>query len=180
MEDLEFIKDKELRTTLENSIEYILTLFEQSKNSNQKELYKEETYRVIILYVISAIEAVFLYLYKERGEKMECVEYKFIETLSKDYSHGKKSGSPVIVAVQEKVEKKEHQIGLHDLITFFRSKELIQEKTAEEILELNDVRNTFHFSKPRNKSCDLKRVESSLKLLVRTIKKAPKALLKEK
>ena len=54
MSDLDFIKDKELRSTLENSIEYIYALFEESKNGEQKQLYKEETYRVIILYVISA------------------------------------------------------------------------------------------------------------------------------
>ena len=176
MNDLEFIKDKELRITLENSIEYIYALFEQSKDGEQKQLYKEETYRVLILYVISAIEAIFLYFYKERGEKIEYLEYKFVEPLSENYFHNKKKGLPVIVAVQEKVEKKEHQIGLHDLITFFRGKKLIQEKTADDILELNDVRNTFHFSKPRIKSCDLERVESSLKLLVRTIKKAPLVL----
>ena len=176
MADLDFIKDKELRTRLENSIEYIYALYEQSKSVDQKPLYKEETYRVIILYVISAIEAVVLYFYKERGEKIEYSEYKFIESLPKNYSHDEKKGSPVVVAVQEKVEKKEHQIGLHDLITFFRGKNLIQEKTANDILELNDVRNTFHFSKPRIKDCDLGRVESALKLLVRTIEKAPLAL----
>jgi len=176
MNELEFIKDKELRATIENSIEYIYALFEQSNNSEQKELYREETYRVIILYVISAIEAVCLYLYKERGEKMECLEYKFVKTLPREFSHNKKSGSLVVVAVQEKIEKKEHQIGLYDLIIFFRNKGLILEKTANDILELNDVRNTFHLSKPRNKSCDLKRVESALKLLVHTIKKAPLAL----
>ena len=43
MSDLDFIKDKELRSTLENSIEYIYALFEESKNREQKQLYKEET-----------------------------------------------------------------------------------------------------------------------------------------
>ena len=43
MSDLDFIKDKELRSALENSIEYIYALFEESKNREQKQLYKEET-----------------------------------------------------------------------------------------------------------------------------------------
>jgi len=81
MRELDFIKDKDLRKTLEDSIEYIYTLFEQSKNDKQKELYKEETYRVIVLYVVSAIEAVLLYFYKERVEKIEYLEYKFVQTL---------------------------------------------------------------------------------------------------
>lgn len=176
MQDLDFIKDTKLRKTLEDSIEYIYTLFEQSKENQQNQLYKEETYRVIILYVISAIEAVLLYFYKERGEKIESIEYKYVQTLPESYVNNNKKGLPVVVAVQVKIEKEEHQIGLHDLITFFKNKNLIQEKTADNILELNDVRNTFHFSKPRVKNCDIERVESALKLLVHTIQRAPIAL----
>jgi hypothetical protein len=86
----------------------------------------------------------------------------------------------VVIAVQEKYDKEEHQISLNDLVAFFRSKKLIQEKTAKEVLELNDVRNTVHFSKPRLKKCDIDRVESALSLLVRTIKNAPKVLKVEK
>jgi hypothetical protein len=179
MNDLGFIKDKGLRDTLGNSIEYIYALFENSKEGEQKDLYKEETYRVIILYVISAIEAVLLYFFKERGEKMENFEYRFVQSLPREYVHTLKKGLPVIVAVQEKIERKEYQIGLQNLVTFFKGKKLIEEKTADEILELNDIRNTFHFNKPRTKNCDLVRVESALKLLVYAIEKAPKALKKK-
>lgn len=179
MNDLDFIKDKELRKTLEDSIEYIYALFEQSKDSEQKELYREETYRVIILYVVSAIEAVLLYFYKMRGEKIEYLEYKFVQTLPPGYEHREKINLPVVVAVQEKLEKQEYQIGLHDLVIFFRAKKLIKENTASDILELNDVRNTFHFSKPRAKNCDLKRVEFALQLLVYTLEHAPGAMQKK-
>lgn len=178
MNDLDFIKDKELKKTLEDSIEYIYALFEQSKDDKQKALYKEETYRVIILYVVSAIEAVLLYFYKARGEKIEYLEYKFVQILPTAYAHREKIGLPIVVAVQEKVEKQEYQIGLHDLVLFFKSKKLIQEKTANAILELNDVRNTFHFSKPRARNCDVKRVESALQLLVHTLERAPGVLQK--
>lgn len=176
MGDLGFIKDRELRKTLEDSIEYIYALFEQSKKDEQKTLYQEETYRVIILYVVSAIEAVLLYFYKVRGEKIEYSEYKFVQTLPMQYGHLDKVGLPVVIAVQEKVEKREHQIGLHELITFFSGKKLIQERTSKDILDMNDVRNTFHFNKPRAQVCDLKRVEKALQLLVHTIENAPKAL----
>ncbi len=81
MAGLDFIKDTALRKTLEDSIEYIYALFEQSKIAGQKKLYQEETHRVIILYVVSAIEAVLLYFYKVRGEKIEYTEYKFVQTL---------------------------------------------------------------------------------------------------
>lgn len=179
MKDIDFIKDKELRKKVEDSIEYSYVLHERSNDDKQKELYREETRRVIILYIISAIEAILLYFYKERGEKIEYLEYRFVQILPQEYRHSGKTGFPVAVAVQEKLEKKEHQIGLHDLVLFFKDKKLIQEKTATDILELNDVRNTFHFSKLREKPCDVKRVESAFSLLVHTIEKAPKVLRKE-
>lgn len=179
MEDLDFIKDSELRKTIEDSIKYVYALFEQSKSTEQKELYREETRRVIILYVISAIEAILLYFYKVRGEKIEYLEYKFVQNLPPEYEHIRKMGLPVVIAVQEKLEKKEHQIGLHDLVAFFKTKKLIQEKTASGILELNDVRNTFHFSKPRAKNCELKQVEAAFQLLVHTIERAPGVLYKK-
>ncbi|MBU3979355.1 hypothetical protein KKE68_06700 [Patescibacteria group bacterium] len=179
MNDLDFVKDDELRKTIEDSIEYIYALYEQSKDSGQKELFREETCRVIVLYIVSAIEAILLYFYKERREKIKSTEYKFIETLPSDFEHSGKPGLPVVVAVQEKVEKAEHQIGLHDLVMFFKNKNLIQEKTVEDILELNDVRNTFHFSKSRVKKCDSNRVEAALQLLLYTLERAPGALRKK-
>lgn len=176
MSDLDFIKDEDLRNTLDNSIEFIYVLHKRSKDEGQNKLYQEEIYRIIILYVVSVIEAVLLYFYKVRGEKIEYTEYKCVQTLPPEFENSKKRGLPVVVAVQEKTEKQECQIGLHDLVTFFKAKKLIQEKTANDILELNDLRNTFHLSKPRAKSCDLKRVETALQLLVHTIKRAPKSL----
>lgn len=176
MTELDFIKDKELRDTIENSIEYIYALFEQTSKGEQKQLYIDETYRVIILYVISAIEAILMYFYKVRKEKIERIEYKFVSPLPKGYKHEDKSSLPVVIAVQEKIEKKEYEIGLSDLIMLFKAKKLIQEKTAEDILDLNNIRNTFHLSKPRTKDCDLKKVELALNILVHTIKRAPHAL----
>lgn len=176
MSGLDFINDKELRKTLEDSIEYIYTLYERSKLDDRHKLYQEETYRVIVLYVVSAIEAILLYFYKVRGEKIQYAEYKFVNILSPQYEHIEKKGLPIVVAVQERVEKKEHQLGMHELVSFFRDKNLMTEKTAEDILDMNDVRNTFHFSKPRAKTCDLRRVERAFQLLMHTMKNAPKSL----
>ncbi|HUZ61761.1 MAG TPA: hypothetical protein VMU83_23485 [Hanamia sp.] len=175
MNDLSFIKDPDLRKTLEDSIEYIYTLIEQAKRE-EKQLYKEETYRVIILYVVSAIEAVLLYLYKTRGEKITYTEYKNVHNLPTSYIYKEKPEGQLVIAVAEQVEKKEYQIGLHDLVKFFKQKNILKDVTANEILEINDVRNTFHFSKFRTKACDLPQVEAALKLLVYTLERAPYAL----
>lgn len=177
MKELDFIKDEDLRKTLEDSIDFIYNFHEQSKGDGQKKLYQEETYRIIILYVVSVIEAVLLYFYKTRGDKIEYLEYRLVQALPPEFGHSEKKGCPLIIAVQEKKEK--DQIGMHDLVTFFEAKKLIQKKTANDILELNDLRNTFHLSKPRAKSCDVERVEAALQLLVHTIENAPKALEKK-
>lgn len=176
MNDLDFIEDTELRKRTEGSIEYSYALLEKSKNDEQSALYREETYRVIILYVVSAIEAILLYLYRVRGEKLVFLDYKFVQPLSPDYRHAKKVGLPVVVAVQEKMEKREHQIGLHDLVTFFKSKKLIKPRMVSDILELNDMRNTLHFGKTRTTDCDIKRVDDAFRLLAHTIELAPTLL----
>jgi hypothetical protein len=179
MKELDFIKDEDLRKTLEDSIDFVYNFYERSKSNGQKKLYQEEVYRIIILYVVSVIEAVLFYFYKARDEKIEYPEYKFVQTLPPEFGHAHKPGLPLVIAVQGKAEKQDYDIGLHGLVNFFKAKKLIQEKTADDILELNDMRNTFHFNKPRAKNCDLEGVEAALKLLVHTIENAPKTLQKK-
>ena len=176
MNDLDFIKDPVLRKTLEDSIEYIYALYEETKQDGQKPLYREETYRVIVLYVVSAIEAVLFYFYKTRGEKITKVSYRCIQTLSTSYQNKEKPGLPVIIAVQEGEERKDYELGLYELVKFFLTLKLIQEKTAKEILAMNRMRNTFHFNKPRPQICDKEQVENALRLLVHTLQNAPKSL----
>ena len=144
------------------------------------DLFKEESYRVVILYVVAIIEAILLFLYKTHGEELTLTEYKYIQTLPAEYTHSGELESRIIIAVPRKMKRPEHQIGLFELIGFFKSKKLIQEETAESILNLNNIRNTLHLSKPRAEvKCDLKQVESAFKLLVRTIERAPKTLIKK-
>lgn len=178
MANLDFIKNTQLKETLDNAVKFIYVLYEQSKNDSHEELYLEETYRIIILYVVSAIEAILLYFYKERGELITSIGYRSIHTLP-GYIHKEEPGLPVVICVQKPVEKKEHQIGLYELVVFFKSKKLMQDVTADKIIALNEVRNTLHFSKPRIQKCDLSQVENALGLLVHTLENAPRALAKK-
>ncbi|HCC83558.1 TPA: hypothetical protein DEP96_01795 [Candidatus Uhrbacteria bacterium] len=175
---LDFVTDDKLRKTLEISLEYIFRLHNRSVDETESSFYKEETCRVIILYVISFIEAILLFIYRTRGDKMERFEYKYIQHLPSEYKHKGRINHPVVIAVQEKIERKDYEIGLNDLVKFFENKKLLLSETATNILSLNDVRNTFHFSKARNQVCDIERVEEALSLLVYIIDKAPRALRK--
>lgn len=176
MEGLDFIVDKELRKTIEDSIEFMYALHKRVGDLNQNSLYQEETCRVIILYVISIIEAILLSLCKARGEKFERIEFKFSSALPLSYSHNERVGLSVVVAVKESVIRADAEIGMKDLVQFFKSKTLFTEKVAKDILDFNDIRNTFHLSKTRSKTCDIKQVEKAFKLLVIVIKKGRKGL----
>lgn len=172
----EFISDEKLRSRLEDATGFIYALYEQSNAEGQSDLYKEEANRVIVLYVVSTIEALLLYYFQQRGEKVEYVEYKHVHPLPEGYGFVAQAGHPAVIAVQKKVEKREHQLGLHDLVRHFKDAGKIRNETAQDILKLNEMRNTFHFSKPRTDTCDVRHVERALKLLVYTIKHAPRAL----
>lgn len=179
MNDLDFITDATLRKTVKDSIDYIYVLFEELKGKTANKLYQEETHRVIILYVVSVIEAILLYLYKKGEYEMTYLDYKYINTLPEGYRHDTCPGSRVIVAVQKNTSKAEHQIGLADLVNYFLDQKKIIKSTATEILAINDLRNTFHLNKPRKITCDVAQVERALKLLLYVIQKSPSALLKK-
>jgi hypothetical protein len=181
MNELDFITDKALRKTIEDSIEYTYLLFEQSKKEEETDLFREETYRVIVLYIISVIEAVLLYLFKSRKEEINYLEYKFIHNLPAGYKHSEGKKAQVIIAVQKNSKKSDHQIGLFELVTFFKDKKLIKLDISKEILGINEVRNTFHFSKPRHEIvCEIKQVEKAYDLLVKIIQITAKIPMKKK
>src|SRR3990167_8531906 len=128
-DELDFITDNILRKTNEESVEYVHVLSEESKKEDKSVLYKEETYRVIILYIVSIIEAVLLYLYKRQSDKITYTDYKFISPLHEDYQHARDRESPVIIAVQKTIEKVEHQIRMFELVFFFKEKKFMREET---------------------------------------------------
>lgn len=70
-------------------------------------------------------------------------------------------------------------MGLINIVNFFKGKGLIQSKTAESILGLNDMSNTFHLNKKRNTECTNEKVNEAIELLIHTIKHAPSSLKKK-
>ena len=170
MTDLDFITDTKLRKTVEDSIEHTYVLLKETKEDSKSARYKEETYRVIVLYTVAVIETVLLYLYKRSGEGMTSIDYKFIKTLPSEYCHSSEIGSKVVVAVQKITNKPEHKIGMQDLVSFFKDKKVMKKETVDKLISINDIRNTFHLSKSRDGMvCDIEQVEVALKMLVYVI-----------
>ncbi len=175
MSDFDFIKDTKLRKNIEDSIEYILILHQESKEEGKNNLYREETNRVIILYVISVIEALFLYFYKNIKEKIVAVKYKELKNLGNEVQ-AKTSEGEVFLVVKFEKEKKEWELMLRTLVKFFEKGKRIKPETAKKILELNSLRNTFHLGKERENKCDTEKVEEALSLLFYIIKNISKIL----
>ncbi len=177
-EDLSFIEDAILRDNIESSIRYIYLLFSRSLSENDAD-FKTETHRVIVLYVASVVEAILLYVYRERGQPQEIVEYKHPTQLSGEFFHKALPGKKVVVAVQVSRAAGEREMMLDKLITFFQEKKLMKKVFAEKIVAAKDIRNTFHLAKSREGiDCDVAAVEKALDLLVKTIKYAPRVLKK--
>lgn len=178
--ELDFLKDKDLRKTIGDAVRYIQIIFEQARNSSSA-LYKEETYRVIILYVVSIIEAILLYVFNSRGETTSCIDYSYASPLPQDFKHSKLPKHPVVIAVQRKTTADTSRIGCAGLVNFMLNSGLMKKGLAQEVLEINSIRNTFHFTKPRNEiTCEIKKVEDALELLVKIIKEAPKMMVFKK
>ena len=70
---------------------------------------------------------------------------------------------------------------MSDLVAFFKEKKFMKPETAENLLRINNLRNTFHLNKPRaGVICDIAQVESALQMLVHVIQNAPKSIPKVK
>ena len=164
MEYAYFISDAKIKSRIENSIEYILALYAEVHNSSKKN-YREETYRVIILYCVSVIEALLLVIYSKLDEEIYKTDYKETSTLSKGFAHTKHSDSPIVVAVKKDVPKEEKEIGLHELVVFLRKNNILKKNTAERIAAINDRRNTFHLHKKGSTACTVQDVEEALDLI---------------
>ena len=171
--DFGFIKDSELRKKIEDSVEFIFASYEETKQGEKSNLFKTETYRVVILYTVAIIEAVLFYIYHERGVKIEKEEYKEKLYLPESYTNTKVAQGRIQIAVVKKREKDEIEIGLHELVKFMQEQRVLRVSTGIKILEINDTRNTLHLRKMRKSACTIAEVDEALALLVYVLENAP-------
>lgn len=174
--DLAFIVDHSLRQRIEDSIEYIYTLYEDSKQSDKNELYITETYRVIILYTVSIIEAVLFYIYEKRGSVLTKTEYKEKEYLVETYRNDKVPGK-LVIAVERVTDKKESEISLKELIQFLCTENVIKKETEEKLLSLIKTRNSVHLRQSGGGLCSVDDVDDALQLLVYVLTHAPRSIV---
>lgn len=81
-------------------------------------MFKEETYRVVILYLMSCVEASLLYFYGNK-KKIKRSEYKFITRLPSDFANKHRPNDKIIIASETETEIPDYQLGLHELTNHF-------------------------------------------------------------
>jgi hypothetical protein len=170
--ELSFIRDTELRRTIEDAIQYIYIIFDQARRSDNS-LYKEETYRVIVLYVVSVMEALLLYTLKSLDKKITYCDYKYVSLLPPELTHTERPGDPLIIAVQTECVKHNSAIRFVELVEYMKNINFLEKDLVKDLLHINDIRNTFHFTKPRDQiTNEVDTVEKSLDLLLKVIQKS--------
>jgi len=173
--NLEFIKDEALRQRTEDSIEYLYTLYEESKGDDKNDLYRTETYRVIILYTVSIIEALLFYIYERKGVVIMKIEHKERITLPNSYKN-KTVGGKICVLVEKTTEKTESEISLRELVNFLEKKKVLKKATVKKLLNLIQTRNSVHLRQKSETICNIQSVEKALDLLAYVLIQAPRHL----
>jgi hypothetical protein len=143
--ELSYISDALLRQRIEDSIEFIYALYEKSKQIDTSDLYKTETYRVIVVYTVSIIEAVLFDLYGKRKKKISKVEYKELGYIKDTYKNIRVAGK-VLVAVEKIIEKTESEISLRELVLFLEKDGALKNETSAKLLSILPLRNSMRLS----------------------------------
>lgn len=169
--DLQFISNEKLRERIGDALSYILVLDANARQSNEI-VFKFETYRVIILYAHSIIEALLHEAYGKLEEEIERVEYKDPSSLSKNFTHKEFKDGEVVIAVRKSVVKTEREIGFFELVQFLEDK-ILKPETVERMKKLNDLRNSFHLKKVDSILCKEADVDEALQLLELTLARIP-------
>lgn len=168
--ELAFITDLVLRQRIEGSVEYIYALYENTKSNEERTLYHTETYRVIILYTVSIIEAVLFYIYEKKNFEICKTEYKDIVHLPESYkninSANKSSDGRVVIALEKISSKKESEIALKELVEFLTIKKVLKKETEQELLKIIKTRNSVHLRQSTRHNSTIADVDASLDLLV--------------
>lgn len=168
----DFINDTTLRSRIESAVTYSVALYELAKQSEQ-DSFKAETYRVIILYCASIIEAILFSIYHKQSIKIARDTYVDQQQLSTRYTHASKTGRVVIALLQQK-EKPEYSISIPELADFLHNQKVLTKTTVLRIKSINETRNSVHLRKQMARACTVVDVEEAFSLLNLVLEHAPR------
>ena len=158
------------------AIEVTSFLYLKRKEKGISAGFAKEIRRLEILYAASIIEALFLYVFKQRGESMHRVDYKDVHILPSAFQSGT---SRLVVAKQIKSPKPDRELMLDNLLDFFYENGTIKKKLKQRVDTARNVRNTFHLAKSRKGiRCDAASVNAAYDAVIEMLNVAKVAIQK--
>lgn len=167
---LDFITSKALRKNMVESIEFAAWLWIFAQEIENK--YKDEMFRTIILYNISIVEALLLFRAKRIKIKFFKYDYKESAELPKTFHP---AGRQVFVTFRDKTTRNESQVWFYELIK--EQKDFLDTTLHKQVVDLQDIRNTFHLSRPRS-ILSPEKVDESFAVVLKIINKIRKEIRK--
>lgn len=166
-----FVTPKAFRTNIVESVEFVAWLWVLAHEIEDK--YQDEMVRTVILYNMSIAEALLLFLAKKKKKKF--FEDKYTDKYTLPTALQGAPDKELLVAHFSKVEKSDTRVWFHDLIA--ESKQLLGKDLHDRVIDLQDIRNTFHLSKTR-RALSLKKAEGSFDVVLEVVNKIKKDLKK--
>ncbi len=162
----DFITPKVLRHNIAESVRFAVWLWTMAEKVEPE--YQDEMVRTIVLYNIGIIEA--LLLFRAKKEKLIFYDEKYPHAtlLAKVFQH---TDQDLIISYRTKKARDQSRIWLHELIK--EQKDFLGVSLHEQIVDLQDIRNTFHLAKPRT-ILSLKKAEKSFDLVLKLAEKIRK------
>jgi hypothetical protein len=123
--NLDFIEDLDLRNRIQDSLNYVLILYRDATSHGREDVYSRETFRVLILYIVSIIEVLLFYTMKKKDHKIFFYDYKDIFVLPKEYTK-----DTLVLTLKNQKEKINSTIGLKELVDFYGNKNVLKKKSC--------------------------------------------------
>ena len=166
-----FVKPKTFRANIVESVEFVAWLWILAHEIEEK--YQDEMVRIVILYNMSIVEALLLFWAKKHKKKF--FEDRYINKYTLPRVFQGVADKELLLAHFSKTEKGDTRIWFHELIA--ESKQLLGKALHTRVVDLQDIRNTFHLSK-RRQVLSLKKAESSFDVVYEVVDKIRRDLRK--
>lgn len=166
-----FVTPKAFRTNIVESVEFVAWLWVLAQKIEEK--YQDESVRTVILYNMSIVEALLLFWAKKHKKKFFEDKYTDKHTLPTTFQGA--TGKELLVVHFSRVEKNDTRVWFHDLIA--EGKQLLGKDLHDRVIDLQDIRNTFHLSKAR-RGLSLKKAGNSFDVVLEVINKIKKDIQK--
>lgn len=161
-DSFDFISNQKVKSNIINSIDFSSTLWLLSEKIPEKN--REESYRTIILYTASIIEALLLYYFSEKKLSFEEEKFTHVARLGSQFQNNL---GEVVVAIRKSEERKDPDF--FNCINYLEK--TLGKNLSKSIHKIRDTRNTFHLLKTRKKikENDIKYANEILLKLVKKI-----------